>query len=252
MQQTLPLTGERTVPDVPEENYWFRRHEAAYAALREHCADAVVLEAGCGEGYGADLLAEVAARVVALDYEPLTTAHVRARYPRLDVLRGNLATLPIASATIDVIANFQVLEHLWDQAGFLAECRRALKPGGTLLLTTPNRITFSPGQDRPINPYHTRELDQGELRELLVEAGFTVEFVGGLHHGPRLRELDATYGGSLIQAQLDVVMGHLPGEAAWPDQLLADVDSLRANDFVLHDRDVDASLDLVAVAGRPA
>ena len=252
MQQTLPLTGERTVPGVPEENYWFRRHEAAYAALRGRCADAVVLEAGCGEGYGADLLAEVATRVIALDYEPKTTAHVHARYPRLDVLRGNLAALPIASATIDVIANFQVLEHLWDQAGFLAECRRALKPGGTLLLTTPNRITFSPGQDRPINPYHTRELDPGELRELLVEAGFTVEFLGGLHHGPRLRELDAAYGGSLIQAQLDVVMGHLPGEATWPEKLLADVDSLRANDFVVHDREVEASLDLVAVAGRPA
>ncbi|HEY4456571.1 MAG TPA: class I SAM-dependent methyltransferase [Pseudonocardiaceae bacterium] len=252
MQQTLPLTGERTVPDVAEENYWFRRHEAAYVALRERCVGAVVLEAGCGEGYGADLLADVATRVVALDYEPLTTAHVRTRYPRLDVLRGNLATLPIASASIDVIANFQVLEHLWDQAGFLAECRRALKPGGTLLLTTPNRITFSPGQDRPINPYHTRELNQDELRELLVTAGFTVEFLGGLHHGPRLRELDAAYGGSLIQAQLDVVMGHLPGEATWPDRLLADVDSVRANDFVVHDRDVDTSLDLVAVAGRPA
>jgi SAM-dependent methyltransferase len=251
MQQTLPLTGERTVPDVPEENYWFRRHEAAYVALRERCADAVVLEAGCGEGYGAALLAEVATRVVALDYEPLTTEHVHARYPRLDVLRGNLATLPLRSASIDVIANFQVLEHLWDQAGFLAECRRVLKPGGTLLLTTPNRITFSPGLDRPINPYHTRELDPAELRELLVEAGFTVEFLGGLHHGPRLRELDAAYGGSLIKAQLDVVMGHLPGEASWPDQLLADVDSLRATDFVVHEQDVETSLDLVAVAGRP-
>jgi SAM-dependent methyltransferase len=249
---SLPLTGERTVPGVPEENYWFRRHEAAYVALREHCADAVVLEAGCGEGYGADLLAEVAARVVALDYEPLTTEHVRARYPRLDVLRGNLATLPMASASIDVIANFQVIEHLWDQTGFLAECARVLRPGGTLLLTTPNRITFSPGQDRPINPFHTRELDPAELRELLTEAGFTVDFLGGLHHGPRLRELDVAHGGSLIQAQLDVVMGHLPGEATWPARLLADVDSLRAADFVVHDRDVDAGLDLIAVARRPA
>ncbi|HJP78536.1 MAG TPA: class I SAM-dependent methyltransferase [Pseudonocardiaceae bacterium] len=248
---SLPLTGERTVPGVAEENYWYRRHEAAYVALREHCADAVVLEAGCGEGYGADLLAEVASRVVALDYEPLTTAHVRTRYPRLDVLRGNLATLPIASSSIDVIANFQVLEHLWDQSGFLGECRRVLRPGGTLLLTTPNRITFSPGQDRPINPYHTRELNPDELRELLIDAGFAIEFLGGLHHGPRLRELDDEYGGSLIQAQLDVVMGHLPGEASWPDQLLADVDSLRANDFAVHDREVRASLDLVAVARRP-
>lgn len=247
----LPLTGERTVPDVPEENYWYRRHEAAYVALREHGADAVVLEAGCGEGYGADLLAEVASKVIALDYEPLTTAHVHARYPRLDVLRGNLAMLPIASGSIDVIANFQVLEHLWDQAGFLAECLRVLRPGGTLLLTTPNRITFSPGQDRPINPYHTRELDPAELDELLTEAGFAVEFLGGLHHGPRLRELDAAYGGSLIKAQLDVVMGHLPGTATWPARLLADVESLRANDFLVHDRNVEASLDLVAVAGRP-
>ena len=250
--ETLPLTGERTVPDVPEENYWFRRHEAAYVLLSDYCADAVVLEAGCGEGYGADLLAQVARRVVALDYEPLTTAHVHARYPRLDVLRGNLAMLPMASASVDVIANLQVIEHLWDQVGFLTECARVLRPGGTLLLTTPNRITFSPGQDRPINPYHTRELDPAELRELLVEAGFAVEFLGGLHHGPRLRELDAAYGGSLIQAQLDVVMGHLPGEAAWPARLLADVDSLRAKDFVVHERDVQACLDLVAVARRPA
>lgn len=250
--ESLPLTGERTVPGVAEENYWFRRHEAAYTALREHCADAVVLEAGCGEGYGADLLAEVASRVVALDYEPRTTAHVRARYPRLDVLRGNLATLPITSAAIDVVANFQVLEHLWDQAGFLADCFRVLRPGGTLLLTTPNRITFSPGLDRPINPYHTRELNPDELAELLIEAGFALDFLGGLHHGPRLRELDAAYGGSLIQAQLDVVMGHLPGEASWPAPLLADVESLRARDFLVHEQDVDASLDLIAVARRPA
>jgi SAM-dependent methyltransferase len=250
--ETLPLTGERTVPDVPEENYWFRRHEAAYVLLRDYCADAVVLEAGCGEGYGADLLAEVARRVVALDYEPVTTAHVHARYPRLDVLRGNLAMLPLASESVDVIANLQVIEHLWDQVGFLSECARVLRPGGRLLLTTPNRITFSPGQDRPINPYHTRELNPDELRELLTEAGFAVEFLGGLHHGSRLRELDAAYGGSLIQAQLDVVMGHLPGEAAWPQRLLDDVDSLRANDFVVHEHDVEASLDLVAVARRPA
>jgi len=244
----LPLTGERTVPGVPEENYWFRRHEAAYLALREHCVGAVVLEAGCGEGYGADLLAGVAKRVVALDYEQQTTEHVLARYPALDVLRGNLVSLPVGSGTIDVVANFQVLEHLWDQAGFLAECFRVLRPGGGLLLTTPNRITFSPGQDTPTNPFHTRELNPAELAALLAEAGFAVEFLGGLHHGPRVLELDRAYGGSLIKAQLDVVLGYLPGEASWPVKLLTDVDSLRAKDFLVHDRDIDASLDLVAVA----
>jgi SAM-dependent methyltransferase len=247
-QPGLPLTGERTGPGVPEENYWYARHEAAYAELVGHCAGAVVLEAGCGEGYGADLLAGVAHRVLALDYDQPACAHAHRAYPRIDVLRGNLVQLPIRDGALDVVVNFQVIEHLWDQAGFLAECARVLRPGGTLLVTTPNRITFSPGRDTPLNPFHTRELSGPELAGLLAGAGFSVDFLGGLAHGPRLRALDAKHGGSLIQAQVDVVMGRLPGTAEWPAELLADVASVRAQDFEIDDRDVAGSLDLVAVA----
>ena len=75
--EALHLTGERTVPGIAEENYWFRRHEAAYTALLPHCADATVLEAGCGEGYGAGLLATTARRVLALDYDVPTTEFER-------------------------------------------------------------------------------------------------------------------------------------------------------------------------------
>lgn len=250
MDMSLPLTGERTVPGVVEENYWFRRHEAAYVALAPYCLDSLVLEAGCGEGYGADLLARAARRVVAVDYDEPATRHVRDRYPAVDVLRANLAVLPVRSGTVDVVANFQVIEHLWDQDGFVAECFRVLRPGGLLLVTTPNRLTFSPGRDTPLNPYHTRELAAGELRELLRD--FTIEFLGGLHHGPRLRGLDAAHGGSLIQAQVDVVLGHLPGEAVWPAELLAEVASVSAQDFDVCADDVDSSLDLVAVARRTA
>ena len=50
----LPLTGERTVPGLAEENYWFRRHEVVYERLAQRCAGRDVLEAGCGEGYGAE------------------------------------------------------------------------------------------------------------------------------------------------------------------------------------------------------
>jgi SAM-dependent methyltransferase len=214
--------------------------------------DAVVLDAGCGEGYGADLLATVARRVVAADYDVPAVAHVRACYPAVTAVRTNLIVLPVRSAAVDVVGNFQVIEHLWDQEAFLAECHRVLRPGGALLLTTPNRITFSPGQDTPLNPFHTRELNADELAELVRGAGFTVEFLGGLHHGARVRELDAKYGGSLIDAQVRVVLGHLPGEATWPAGLLADVVSVRSADFDVHDRDVDAGLDLVAVARRPA
>ena len=240
----LPLTGERTVPGIVQENYWFRRHEVAYLHLAGHCADAVVLEAGCGEGYGADLLARTARHVIALDYDAQTAAHVARAYPGVAVVRGNLAGLPLRDGAVDVVANLQVIEHLWDQEGFLAECHRVLRPGGVLLVTTPNRITFSPGRDTPLNPFHTRELAGDELRGLLVDAGFAVEFLGGVHHGPRLAELDARFGGSLIDAQIEVAVAGAP----WPAELTEAVASVAADDFVITADDVDASLDLVAVA----
>jgi SAM-dependent methyltransferase len=250
--ESLPLTGERTVPDLAEENYWFRRHEAAYEWLLPRCSGAVVLDAGCGEGYGAALLASVAAQVIAADYDAQAMAHVRARYPSVHAVRTNLAVLPVRSESLDAVANCQVIEHLWDQETFLAECLRVLRPGGSLVITTPNRLTFSPGQDTPLNPFHTRELAPDELADLLRAAGFRVDFLGGVHHGTRLRALDATYGGSLIDAQVGVVLGHLPGQATWPAELLADVESVRARDFDVHEDDVAACLDLVAVARRPA
>lgn len=243
----LPLTGERTVPGVPHENYWFRRHEVAYLEFAALCEGAVVLEAGCGEGYGADVLSATARRVIALDYDAQTAAHVARRYPTVRAVRSNLAALPLRSSTVDVVANLQVIEHLWDQEGFLAECVRVLRPGGRLLITTPNRITFSPGRDTPLNPFHTRELSASELDGLLRGAGLRVLRMAGVHHGPRLRELDARRGGSIVDAQVRVA---LDGDG-WPAELLDDIASVSASDFVIGDADLDASLDLVAVAARP-
>lgn len=247
---TLPLTGERTIPGLAEENYWFRRHEVVYARLADRCTGADVLEAGCGEGYGADLIAGVARRVIGLDYDETTVAHVRARYPRVEMRHGNLAELPLPDAAVDVVVNFQVIEHLWDQAQFVGECLRVLRPGGLLLMSTPNRITFSPGRDTPLNPFHTRELDAAELRELLTDGGFGIEAVLGVFHGPRLAELDARHGGSIIDAQI----ARAVADAPWPAELLADVAGVQADDFELvpdTDRDIHASLDLVAIAVRP-
>ncbi len=243
----LPLTGERTVPGVAEENYWFRRHEIVYARLLERCAGRTVLEAGSGEGYGANMIAGVATRVIGLDYDVSAVEHVRAAYPRVEMIQGNLAELPFDDESVDVVVNFQVIEHLWDQAQFLRECSRVLRPGGELLISTPNRITFSPGRDTPLNPFHTRELNAAELSELLVGAGFRVEVMTGVHHGPALAELDVKWGGSLIDAQIQRALAGEP----WPAELAADVAAVRIDDFELTAEDIDASLDLVAVAVKP-
>lgn len=246
----LPLTGERTVPGLAEENYWFRRHEVVYQRLRDRCAGRDVLEAGCGEGYGADLIADVAHTVIGLDYDEATVAHVRARYPRVDMRHGNLAALPLQDGSVDVVVNFQVIEHLWDQPQFVGECLRVLRPSGVLLMSTPNRVTFSPGRDTPINPFHTRELNAAELTELLETAGFRLEAMQGVFHGRALSALDAKHGGSIIDAQVARAIADAP----WPVELLADVASVTADDFDVTDaadRDIDESLDLVTIAVRP-
>lgn len=248
--EPLALTGERTVPGIPEENYWFRRHEVVYEHILDGCTGLVVLEAGSGEGYGADMIAGVATRVTGLDYDADAAAHVRRRYPRVEMVRGNLASLPFPDASFDLIVNSQVIEHLWDQEQFLRECLRVLRPGGRLLVSTPNRITFTPDSDVPLNPFHTRELSGAELTELLVDAGFRVESLEGVHHGPRLRELDAKWGGSLIDAQVSRAIAGDP----WPADLAADVAGVAATDFEVVDAraiDIDTSLDLLATAVKP-
>ncbi|MFC6010983.1 methyltransferase domain-containing protein [Nocardia lasii] len=244
--EPLPLTGERTVPGIAEENYWFRRHEIAYARLLDRCTDKDVLEAGSGEGYGADMIAGVARRVTGVDYDDGAVAHVRARYPRVEMIQGNLAALPLADESVDIVVNFQVIEHLWDQGQFLRECLRVLRPGGQLLISTPNRITFSPGRDTPLNPFHTRELNAAELTELLVEAGFTVSEMLGVHHGASLQALDAKHGGSFIDAQIERALAGQP----WPAELTADVAAVTIDDFELRAGEIDASLDLVAIADK--
>jgi len=249
----LPLTGERTVPGLAEENYWFRRHEVVYRQLAARCAGRDVLEAGCGEGYGADLIADVARHVIGLDYDESAVAHVKARYPRVEMRHGNLAALPLDDGAVDVVVNFQVIEHLWDQARFVSECARVLRPSGLLMVSTPNRITFSPGRDTPINPFHTRELNADELTQLLVDAGFASVSLSGVFHGPRLAEMDARHGGSIIDAQI----ARAVADAPWPAELLADVAAVTSADFdiveVATDRahHIDDSLDLIAIAVRP-
>lgn len=234
----LTLTGERTLPGIAAENYWFRRHEVAYAWLASWCLGAVVLDAGCGEGYGAAALARVASRVVALDYLPDVVAHVAATYRTVGSVRGDLQRLPLQDKAFEVVATLQTIEHLHDQPGFVAECARVLRPSGTLAVTTPNRLTFSPGRDTPLNPFHTRELAPSELAGLLAPS-FTVTRLLGVHHGPRIRRWERRHG-SLVDAQL-------AGDE-WPPELRRFVARLRHTDFVVGP--ADDSLDLVAIGTK--
>jgi 2-polyprenyl-3-methyl-5-hydroxy-6-metoxy-1,4-benzoquinol methylase len=235
--ETLPLTGERTAPGIWHENYWFARHDAAYRWITANLpSTGRVLDAGCGEGYGAELLRLAGAdSVTGLDYEDTTLRHVQRVYPQLNVVQGNLVQTGFAAGTFDFITSLQTIEHLWEQPRFVAECARILASDGTLVLSTPNRLTFPSG-----NWYHTRELTAAEFTEL-VEPAFEITHALGLHHGDRLRTWETQYGSS-VDAQLAVEYG------AWDDNLTALVKSTTYEDFEIRAGDLDESLDLILVA----
>jgi SAM-dependent methyltransferase len=250
----LPLTGERTLPGVPGEEYWFARHEAAYVWLASAYADrlrgAIVVEAGSGEGYGAALLRSAGARaVLALEYDEASVAHARSAYPQVATTRANLASMPVRDGGADMVVTLQVVEHLWDLRGFLRDCARLLRPGGLVVVTTPNRPVFSPGLGRgekPTNPFHVEELDAAQLHDLLADAGFEGIEVHGLHHGARIAAWERTAGTGLVAAQVAAV---LEPQAAPIGDLDTFVASVTAADFVVGD--AEGAQDLVAVAVRP-
>ena len=245
--EPLPLTGERTVPDIAEENYWLRRHEAVYQWLAPLAADRSVLEVGCGEGYGTALLAASARSVLGLDYDATTVCHAARRYPRPRFVRANAVALPVRAGSADVVVALQVIEHLWGPDEFLRECRRVLAPAGLVAVSTPNRLTFSPGLDAPVNPFHVREFTAAELCGVVSRCGFDVEDVLGVRPGPRLRAWEARFG-SLVDAQL---AGPPPG---WGPGLRQAVVGVTVDDFVVERalvHDPDEALDLVVLARRP-
>ena len=237
----LILTGERTLPGIPEENYWFQRHVVAYRYAADRVGGMNVLDAGCGEGYGSALLAERAAAVVGVDLERDVIEHAAQRYPDVRFETGDLATLGFPDAAFDAVVTFQVIEHLVSPRGFVAECARVLKPGGVLVLSTPNRLTFSPTGIR--NPFHTVEFAPAELRGVLEEA-FDVEMLGGTFHRVRLDVVERFMRGSLPER---LIAQPVP---EWPGWLRRVVHGVRPGDFAIRERNVDRSLDLVAVARR--
>ena len=182
----LALTGERTLPDVPAENYWYRRHLAVYRWIAERCAGLDVVDLACGEGYGTATLAERAASVVGVDANPEAHEHARLKYSRPGV-RFARDLVEHFDEPGDVVVFLQTIEHLQNPGEVLAHVCALLRPGGVAYVSTPNVLTLAPpGAERSDNPWHVREYRPEELRALCCEAFAQVELLG-LFHARRLR-----------------------------------------------------------------
>jgi SAM-dependent methyltransferase len=182
----LALTGERTLPDVPEENYWFRRHLVVYEWIAERVRGLRAIDMACGEGYGSDVLARTAASVVGVDANPEAHEHARARYARAN-LRFARDLIESFHEEADAVVFLQTIEHLQEPGAALEHFRSLLSEGGAVFVSTPNVLTLAPkGAPRSDNPWHVHEYRREEFERLCGEHFASVEMYG-LFHARKLR-----------------------------------------------------------------
>jgi SAM-dependent methyltransferase len=132
-----------------------------------------VLDIACGEGYGSAYLASSARWVHGVDIAPDVISHAQSKYQNINLTYhvGSAIDLSIfPDHSFDVIVSFETIEHLTadHQHAFLRETRRLLRPSGRLIVSTPNRETYTQTPEEQ-NPYHHHEMDLGEFVELLAE-----------------------------------------------------------------------------------
>ena len=140
----LELTGERTLPDVPDENYWYRRHLAVYEWIAARVEGLRVVDLACGEGYGSNVLAATAAEVVGIDANPEAHEHARRRYVRPN-LAFERSLVEEFRGPCDAVVFLQTIEHIHDPGALCAQLAAAAP---TAYISTPNRLTLAPRAPR--------------------------------------------------------------------------------------------------------
>jgi SAM-dependent methyltransferase len=180
--------------------------------LRDRGGPAVILDLGCGDGAALAVAAtqNPQHRFAGIDWSADALRQARAR--GLTVVRGTIETrLPVADGAADVVIMSELIEHLVDPDGAVAEVRRVLRPGGALLLSTPNlaawynrgllavgiqpvfsevSLTGVFGRPGSVVAGHLRLFTRRALTEFLTASGFRCVRVAGAryHDVPRIMQ----------------------------------------------------------------
>jgi ubiquinone/menaquinone biosynthesis C-methylase UbiE len=163
----LEFTGERFVPELEGDDALEHLHR--YLMARDLASGKVVLDIACGEGYGSAMLAAVASHVIGVDISEQAIEHARRKYTHknLEFREGRADAIPLAQNSVDLVVSFETIEHHDKHTQMIAEIHRVLRPGGLLLISSPDKREYSdvPGYS---NPFHIKELYLEELKTLLA------------------------------------------------------------------------------------
>ena len=154
---------ERFDPELMGGSLLEAEHLARYRWAGALVEGKRVLDAGCGTGYGSELLArQGAAEVVGVDVDAEVIDAASRSDQRATFAVADLRELPADLGEFDVVVCFEVLEHIREPEVALDSLAGVLRPGGILAVSSPNRDVYPPG-----NPFHEHEFTPGELAEAL-------------------------------------------------------------------------------------
>jgi SAM-dependent methyltransferase len=233
----LALTGERTLPDVPEENYWFRRHLVVYEWIAARAHGRRVVDLACGEGYGSAVLARTARSVVGVDANPEAFDHARLKYRDVRFERN---MIELWDGDVDCVVFLQTIEHVQDPDAVMERIRTLIGPRGVGYVSTPNVLTLAPaGAERSGNPWHVREYRAQEYRELCERHFGQVDLLG-LFHARKLRLHEL----AIAHARWDAVHARLGITKPFYDRFTP---AISESDFALREGPLGRALDFLAV-----
>jgi len=256
-------TAERSSQEDVSIGPIFYQHLAAYEYAQKFAQDKIILDFGCGEGYGAALLAKSAEKIVGLDYSTAAIKKAKQKYVlhNIEFICSDLRKINFENESFDMIIAFQLIEHLAHPEVFIAKAKAWLKKGGIFLLTTPNRRA-----SLVQHPYHFREYTQEELREFLKKHFLKVELFGlqysalaaqfrqkRLEESQNLLKLDKLRIHRIIprflrQKIFDLVAAVLSKKIYLNNQGLTE--GITTKDYWVSPEKIDSGIDLVAVCEK--
>jgi ubiquinone/menaquinone biosynthesis C-methylase UbiE len=163
-------------------------HLHRYALAMDLIKNKKVLDIACGEGYGSALLAGAALEVTGMDIDTPTIDKAKEKYRLTNVSfrTGQVENIPFEAGLFDTVVSFETIEHITDHQQMMQEIRRVLKPGGLLIISTPDKANYS-DKTGIKNPFHAKELYRNEFIELLKQHFAHVDCYGQqIMHGSLL------------------------------------------------------------------
>ena len=166
-------TAERSTYLDPSENVIFQRHLVAYKEAAK-IISGTVLEIGSGEGYGIMELSPFSDRYLAVDkFETPLPEDIKVQNHVTFIKTAVPPLKEVDSESVDFVVTFQVIEHIRNHKYFLSEIKRVLKPGGKLIMTTPNIL-----MSLTRSPWHVREYTPKQMTEIVKSIFSNIELKG--------------------------------------------------------------------------